>query len=185
MKFLIVLSLLISACTSHKATVNTKTTLNTNNISGLKYTISGKLMQKSSYCGGARPTQAILDGYKDPKQLKAYTVYVKQGSINNASAAIIDSTTTNDLGEYSFSLPSGDYVLVSSSQLNDASLSSIVNQKDIKVSDQTCLDEWFKNGLIQFTVKDQAITNLDHLSRKSCDIPDGIPCLRFTGRKRP
>ncbi|MDA7501971.1 hypothetical protein N8482_01730 [Chitinophagales bacterium] len=150
-----------------------------------KYRVSGKIEHKLSYCGGARPSPETIKKYKAPRPLEQFKIYIKHGTKNTDSATVVDSTVTNDLGEYSFSLPPGEYILLGPSQLNRPALNQILNQQDLLVADENCLEKWFAKGLLSFVVKDRSITELNHLIIKKCNVPEGIPCLRYTGKHRP
>ena len=178
MRLIIICSLFFVACAGQKPVAKSTDSVEA-------YTVSGNFQQKLSYCGGARPSQEMLDEFENPVPLMRYTIYIKKGTENSPSAVLVDSTKTDEYGNYSFSLPPGAYTLVSYTQLNKACLNDVVSQQYIVIADQACLDDWYKKGLIQFTVKDQAIANLDYLITKACDIPDGIPCLNYTGPARP
>ena len=170
---------MICACSTQKKLRHPKQNLTKQHL------VSGKLEQISRYCGGAQPSQQMLDNFKIPKPLKEYTLYLKQGTANDPNASAIDSTTTNDKGEFNFTLPSGEYVIISKTQFSLVNLNAITDQKYIEIYDQKCLEDWFSKGLIQFTVIDRAINDLNLIRNKKCDIPDGIPCLKYTGPLRP
>ena len=181
MKLLITIistSFLLLACHHQKST-----TQSSHNLSSL--TIHGKLEQKLNYCGGAKPTQDILDDLKKPKACKNYKLFVKKNDINHQNMAPIDSVITNEKGEFQFTLPQGDYIILSALQLNQHKFESNLAILNLTITNQNLLDNHFKNGLKQFSVDATNLTDLNILIQKKCDIPEGCLGVSTTIPPRP
>lgn len=177
MKYLLFVFLLVGTCSTEKE--------GTNKGEPTSYTITGKIIQKSTYCGGARPSPELLESFKTPKPLKNFKVYLKAGKTNADNAKVIASTSTDELGRYSFNVQAGDYVLVSETQLNRSNFDGSTKSKYLKITDEACLQAWYEKGMMTCTIKDRNQENPDHLINKKCDVPEGMPCLVYTGPVRP
>ena len=155
-------------------------TISNNTIKEKKtFTISGKVDQLHSYCGGARPTQEILDEFSQPKPYPDKIFYVKEGNTNNIDGKVIASFTTKQDGSFSFQLPKGTYSIIVAEQLHPIQGKDFAN-KDLKV-DEICLQKWWKTPYKILDVKDQNISDLYFLFKHRCFIPYDIPCILFIG----
>jgi hypothetical protein len=172
------LALLTIACHNQKTSTD-------NNQSMKKYTVTGKIEQTAKYCGGAKPTQEVLEGYKQPKPLTEFKLYVKINDLNHQKSAPIDSTITDENGIYSFNLPKGNYIIVSELQLNQTNFESKLAKMQLKITDQDALNNYFKKGMTTFTISQDTIINLDVLIQKKCDIPEGVLGLESIAPPRP
>ena len=169
---------LLSACHHPKSTTKPSNTFT-------QLTINGKLEQKLTYCGGAKPTQDILDDLKKPKACKNYKLFIKKNDVNHQNMAPIDSVITNDKGEFTFYLPKGDYIILSELQLNQNKFESNLGILNLTITDQNLLDNQFKNGLKKFTIDEVNLTDLNILIQKKCDIPEGFLGVSSTIPPRP
>lgn len=161
------------ACNSSKITAN-----NTSN-EKKTFTISGKVDQLFSYCGGARPTQRTLDDLSQPKPFADKIFYIKEGNINTKEGKVITSFTTKGDGSFSFQLPKGIYSIVVAEQLQSINVTDFQN-KNLNV-DQQCLQKWWKKPYHILEVKNQNISDLYFLFKHQCRIPYDIPCLTYIG----
>lgn len=66
-----------------------------------------KVMFTSDYCGGAYPSDEILEALKKPKPLKGEEIYIKSTSED----AKFISIKTNEDGEFSADLAEGDFLI--------------------------------------------------------------------------
>jgi hypothetical protein len=72
---------------------------------GQKAAINFTIMQTNPYCGGAAPTQEMMDESQKPKPYANKKLYVYK------NGRCLDSSTSNDLGVFSVQLNSGVYQL--------------------------------------------------------------------------
>ncbi len=98
-KYYFILILLFLFGTSHaQKQKRTKTT----------YTlVKGIITTTTSYCGGARPSEEIMEELQKPKPAKGKTIYIKYGSKNVSKLKIIRKIVTNELGEFEVKLKRG------------------------------------------------------------------------------
>lgn len=92
-------SLFINACVPIGNTVN--------------ITVNGNIENNSDYCGGAAPPQDLLDqlAMYHPSAMQKF--YVRQGSVAMPFTPVYTFFTTDSLGNYTISLPAGQYTVIS------------------------------------------------------------------------
>ena len=147
------------------------------------YAVSGKMEMTGTYCGGAAPSQHILDRLKQKKPLTGYQLYIRKGNINQPNAPIIADATTDENGTFTFHLPPGEYLLLSAEQLDKKSIRSWYENEDIVIKDPKCLEQWWQDGLTKITVKNRPVEDIYLHFRKQCSLPLGVPCLFYQGPK--
>jgi hypothetical protein len=178
--FLPILSITLLAMSCH----NQKSASNSN-LSPDQFMVTGKVEQKLTYCGGAKPTQDIIDNLKSPKALKNFKLYIKKDELNHQNALPIDSTVTNEQGHFKISLPQGNYIFLSELQLSQAKFEANLPVLKLTITNQNLLNNHFNNGLKKFAVAESNVIDLNILIQKKCDIPEGILGVKSTTMLRP
>lgn len=158
---------------------SSKTVIKTSQKVEKYFRISGKVEQRSNYCGGARPTAEILARFAIPKPFPAKTFYIKEGNSNTLKAKLITSFTTKEDGSFSFQLPKGIYSIIVAEQLHPISAKDLEN-KNQKVDEQ-CLQKWWKTPYSIIEVKDLNNSPLYFLFEHQCRIKQDIPCITYIG----
>jgi hypothetical protein len=144
------------------------------------YTVSGSVNLTGSYCGGAAPSEEILEGIRKPSPYIGKVFYVRKGKTNDLKQPIVLKFKTDSLGKFSFKLPVGVYCIIQEEQ--KASFSKINYPKTGNISvDKTCLLDWWKKPYSILEIKDKSITELEFKFEKRCFIPGDVPCLTFNG----
>ena len=140
----------------------------------------------TEYCMGMRPTQAILDSLAKPRAYVGKKLYLKKGVVNDVSAPIVQTLITKTGG--TISLPDlfpGKYYIIDEDHLHPIDYAHL---KDMKITDQACIDKWFKKPLVTFEIKKNKKQHL-YLSLnfyKSCYKGEAsVPCLQYTGPLKP
>ena len=72
--------------------------------------ISGRVLQTSSYCGGAAPPPELLQELATPKPLANKTLYIKNGTANSNSPSL--PFTSDSEGRFTLALSAGAYCIV-------------------------------------------------------------------------
>ncbi|MBI3509953.1 MAG: prealbumin-like fold domain-containing protein [Bacteroidetes bacterium] len=72
--------------------------------------VSGILLVKSDYCGGARPSDDLLNAPAQPTA--GIKLYVKTGSSNSDKCSIVDSVISDTAGKFQIDLAPGNYCFV-------------------------------------------------------------------------
>jgi len=143
------------------------------------YSISGKILQTSSYCGGARPTQEIIDKMAIPIAYEEKRLYIRKGKLNSAKYKVLKSFSSDKEGNFSFRLSKGTYSVIVAEQLNEIKNGDFVNVNQ-KV-DTVCLKEWWLSPYYLLEVKKKNIQHLNFIFHHRCFVTNDIPCLTFTG----
>ena len=146
------------------------------------YSITGTLLQTSSYCGGAKPTQEILDRFATPKPYPNKTFSIRKGSKNNICNKIIKKFITDCNGNFSFNLPKGTYSIIVEEQVEP------IKAKDYNTKLQTvndsCLQKWWSEPY--YLIKVEKKNNPLHFTiHHQCYIDNDIPCITYVGPKHP
>lgn len=66
-----------------------------------------QVTQTSSYCGGAAPSEEILQELKKPSPFPRKMIYLKLGTKNTSKLPILDSAITDELGRVKFKIKKG------------------------------------------------------------------------------
>lgn len=152
------------------------------NAKSLNYLIKGNVKQTSSYCGGARPSQEMLDEFATPKPFPNKTFYVLKGKTNNLSNKIIATFTTDTNGNFSFKLPPGTYSILVEEQTKPIKAQDYTNKYQT-VNDK-CLQRWWQKPYYLLIVKNKN-KPLNFIFNHRCYINNDIPCITYIGPKHP
>jgi hypothetical protein len=146
------------------------------------YQVKGTLLQTFSYCGGANPTQEILDSYSKPKPYPKKIFYIRKGNKNNITNKIIKKFTTDCNGNFSFKLPKGTYSIIVAEQVEP------INSKNYNTKFQTvndsCLQKWWSEPYYLLSVQKKN-EPLHFTIHHQCYIESDIPCITYVGPKHP
>lgn len=145
----------------------------------ISFTISGKVQQVTPYCGGARPTQEMLDRMAKPVPYPGKKFYVKAGKVNNLKAKIVASFISGNLGDFSIQLAPGTYSFLLEEQLHEINPQDYENENQ-KV-DAQCLKEWWLQPYYLLEVKDKNVVDLNFIFSRRCFISVDLPCITYTG----
>ncbi|MBL7764528.1 MAG: hypothetical protein JNJ58_00405 [Chitinophagaceae bacterium] len=70
-------------------------------------TVKGKVTQTADYCGGARPTDEMLEKLNAPHPLASKTIYIKIGAMNADKSKVYKKVVTDEEGRFTVKLPAG------------------------------------------------------------------------------
>jgi hypothetical protein len=143
--------------------------------------VSGKVEQVYPYCGGAKPSEEMLAEIRKPSPLSGKKFYVRQGNVNTTTAKIVASFTTDEKGEFRFTVAPGTYSIITEEQLNTIDPADY-EKPGLKV-DRDCMKKWWSKPYHVLVVKKGGISNLKFTIYHKCFIPYDIPCIQYTGPK--
>jgi hypothetical protein len=149
-----------------------------------RVTVKGKLMQTNSYCGGAKPSEEMLEQIQKPVPYANKVFYVRKGKVNSTKAEVIASFTTDVNGEFSFMITPGTYSIIQEKQLK-ALKSSDLQSKDHQVVDAKCMKEWWTKPYYVLEVKTESITIPEWSIHHPCFVKGDIPCMSYDGPMPP
>lgn len=151
------------------------------------FNVSGKIEKTGAYCGGAKPTQEIIEQLQTPKPVANTTFYIRNDSVNDIDKPVYLEFTTDSLGNFSIQLPKGKYSIVNAEKKN-AVYSDELKKKYQKETenygkiDLECIREWLKtpDGVLNIAgdVKNFSIIYSGHC-------PWYIPCVSYKGPYPP
>ena len=151
--------------------------------SSKKYSVSGKVTQTYSYCGGAAPSKQILDKLATPEVYTNKRFYIRAGKINSVKARIVKSFTTGNDGTFSIELEPGTYSIILEEQFHKIKAGDYAKQN--QHADEQCLQKWWKKPYYIIEIRDRNINNLVFNFHHNCFVSDDIPCLEYTGPPVP
>jgi hypothetical protein len=146
--------------------------------------ISGFISQTSSYCGGARPTEEILEEYNRPKPYVGKTLYVTEGEKNHGGNKVVGKVVANDSGYFVITLPPGVYSLVQEEHLKPLDSESY-NAAKLVEADTACLRKWWNAPLAVIRVKNQEVKDVNVNFHHPCFVSGDVPCRRYVGPMPP
>ena len=141
--------------------------------------ISGVITHTRTYCGGAAPSEQLLDEYRTPTPLSGLILSIKQGPKNSMDKPIIAEVITDEKGMFKTSLPPGEYILLIPSQTDRTIFNS---QKELKITNREELESWWESGIADFNSEN---THVEIQLHKKCDVPIGVPYVRSTALPKP
>jgi hypothetical protein len=149
-----------------------------------KYTVSGKVTQTSSYCGGARPDEEMLLEAAKPKPYAAKVFYIRKGNENSMLKEIILKFETDLNGNFTIQLPQGIYSIIQSGQEKAFELSDYPSSEFMQV-DGGCLKEWWRKPYYVLGILEKNIKGLKFNFHKRCFNNSDIPCIDYNGPMPP
>lgn len=185
MYFLPLILLLITGCGSkNKTAKESAPAQQTTPVPAKKVTVSGIVMQTSSYCGGAAPPDFIIKELETPRPLAGKKLHIIKGDTNIANRPIVLSFISDSAGKFSFRVEPGLYSVLLEEQipLPDAKKYSTKNQS----IDEACYKKWWAKPYYLLEVEDSSnkstsLEGLVFLFHKRCFINSDVPCLSYLG----
>lgn len=143
--------------------------------------LSGKVTFTTPYCGGARPSDEMLQEYNRPKPYAGKVLFAERlGPLVVPPVRIV----TNDTGYFSVSLSPGDYVLLQEEQLDTLNVAELKKPGMVEV-DTVCLKKWKHTPLASVSLRQQNIDSITINFPHPCFISGDIPCRHYVGPMPP
>ncbi|MEP7164078.1 MAG: hypothetical protein ABI741_05250 [Ferruginibacter sp.] len=143
------------------------------------YAVSGKVTQTFSYCGGAAPSQDILEELAKPVAYAGKKFYIRRGEINDTKNKVIKSFTTGKDGDFCIRLAPGTYAIILEEQLDTINIKDYT--KPDQLVDEQCMLSWWTKPYYLLKVKDSNIRKLNFSFFHRCFISIEIPCISYQG----
>ena len=140
------------------------------------FQVTGSIMQTVSYCGGAQPTQAMLDSFNTPKGIAFGKLFVKLGGMNKEEVKIIDSIVADANGNFSIYLPAGNYCLVEEWKSKPFILP--LNNANQTV-DSICYKKLYNTCDFELRIASKNINNVKVVFHRTCFF--NKPCISYHG----
>jgi hypothetical protein len=150
---------------------------------GPKHKVVGQVLYTRAYCGGAAPSEQMLERYRTPAPLAGLTLYLRAGRTNILNRPIVDSTVTDGEGRFVFNLPKGEYCIITKARLSRPKATKY-DPSQFEIS-EGCVDDWIVNCDATFTVADQDVEGLGLQFYKECFKEEFNPCIHYIGPMPP
>ena len=140
-----------------------------------------KVTETRHYCGGAAPSEDILQQLATPNPKINFSLHVRPGSSNDFEAKAI-SAMTNEQGMANFELEAGSYCLVLDEKKDEPKAENY--QAQFLQIDTECLPQWGQKCELSFTVnEDGSVTPADLELKlvKRCHLNTYSPCVIWDG----
>jgi len=172
------------ACgTKHKASTEKSSEKTETQSSEKKASISGTVTQTSSYCGGARPPDFLLEQLAEPKPYPNKKFHLIKGDTNTTAHKIILSFTSDSAGNFSFQLETGTYSILLDEQASPPDAKKY--KKQSQSIDEDCYKNWWAQPYylleVPPTSQTTTIKGLNFNFHHRCFISSDIPCLHYQG----
>ena len=152
---------------------------------GKKHAVSGIITHTRSFCGGARPTDEMLEKFNTPQPLAGKKLYIRSGAVNNLKKRIIQTIVSDSTGHFTVYLPAGTYCLIQEPQIKKLNVEPYrKSQSQFITLDEACLKRWWSECLLTFTVGSSGRNDLKINFNAPC-FTDGTPCLEYNGPMPP
>lgn len=148
-------------------------------------TVSGSITYTTSHCGGARPTEQMMQNHRTQRPNEGAVLYVKSGTVNNIKTAPIDSVKADKDGNFSIKLPAGDYILVDKRRADSQFFQKMLKEHGEETDywspvDVKCLKEFCTKPIMKFTVASVDL-KLDNINiHRPCNWK-ALPCMVYKG----
>jgi hypothetical protein len=141
------------------------------------------------YCGGAKPTEEILEELRTPKSAPNVKIYLRKGSINDIKKEIDYQLMSNDSGVVKTSLPAGTYSIVFENKKDQGAYDELLDKYGTETSYQTaidtsCLKTFFAqpNGVLVVEENNESKITVNRVMK--CQWTR-IPCSNYKGDLPP
>lgn len=150
---------------------------------GKYYTVTGNILVKSPYCGGAAPSQEILDKAAIPQPFAKQSFLIRSGKTNALGTNLVTRVMTDAKGDFKVDLQAGTYcmVLAEKESARDAGF----YKTEFWTVDKPCDTKWLNTCDLTFTVADRNVSGLRKTFERKCQITSLSPCISYSGPLPP
>lgn len=147
------------------------------------FVVRGTIQTHSPYCGGARPTPEMEEGFDEPVKNADFYIYSEE---RPQSAKDMTKVTTDEEGKFTVSLPTGNYSIIQASKL--LPLEEFIAQKSMNSeqyvnSSSSCFESWKNSPDFTFNVESEDCSP-SFTELKRC-FTGANPCIKYTGPYPP
>lgn len=154
-----------------------------------KYTVLIELTHSSSYCGGAAPSEELLNELQTPKPFANKKLYLKRGNQNTVESKILREVVADSLGIIKLQLTPGYYFLVDEEKKDRTYYDYVVKTYKVQTKeegpvDMDCFNKWFTTPELSINLSAKSPKkfklNINHECKWS-----GKPCIPYFGPVPP
>ncbi len=141
-------------------------------------TVSGKVVQTSNYCGGANPSEEILEFLRKEKSFPNKEVFVRAGSVNAIKQTILQKFTSDAEGNFKILLPPGDYCFIDDSKKGIWKVPDFTKENQnlapsehYRLTSEECLKQWWQTCDKTLKVEKQNLKAIVIKYHRGCNPP--------------
>jgi hypothetical protein len=150
-----------------------------------QYVVSGTITQTHTYCGGARPSEEMLERLNTPAAYPGKKLYIRYGRVNSDKKKVIRVICADSAGHFKIQLPPGTYCIIQDEQIKRIDISNFKKMEgDYLKLDENCLKRWWSECFTTFEVGKGNKSNLNVNFNFPC-FTGGTPCMQYTGPAPP
>lgn len=145
---------------------------------GRRRIITGRIVETRQWCGGANPSDEILEMLRKEAPVANKTFYARGGSMNSAKQAVLLQFTTDTQGNFKISLPPGDYCIVEESKKDESGMPDVskLNEKlpesqKYQLASPNCLQKWWRTCDYNLKVGKQNLKDVVIRFQRTCNPP--------------
>ncbi len=142
------------------------------------FTISGKVMETSNYCGGVEPPCEEIRQLAIPRPLSNKKMYLRKSRVNKISEPVIKEFITDNEGNFTISLPQGTYCIIEEIKKDTLKIPdfTIVNKNlpdysKFKIESKQCFEQWWSECDTILNIPDNNITDFVIRYHRECKQP--------------
>ena len=136
--------------------------------------VAGKIVQTGVYCGGANPSQEMLEYIYSERHFSNKKMYIREGINNELSKPIIKEFSSNEEGNFEIDLAQGKYCIISETKKERLNLSYFLIGPCLQVKSMGCLESWWHNCDKILEVGNEYIKNFTIKFEQICKMEE--PC---------
>lgn len=189
--FWIVLGVLVFAsCASKRTNSSSNSSGKEESDSNIKSVVWINLTTTASYCGGAAPTDEIIQDLQTPKKLTQTTIYIREGETNSWSQPIIAKGISDENGVVSVELKDGTYCVVFENKAEKSAYDNLIKLYGEKTPyrdavDVECLKTFMEQPEAVFTVKNGKTESAVIINQHQPCSWHSVPCSGYHGPLPP
>ncbi len=158
--------------------------------SSIKSVVWINLTTTATYCGGAAPTQEIIQDLQTPKKLTQTTIYIREGETNSWSQPIIAKGISDENGVVSVELKDGTYCAVFENKAEKSAYDNLIKLYGEKTPyrdavDVECLKTFMEQPEAVFTVKNGKTESAVIINQHQPCSWHSVPCSGYHGPLPP
>ncbi len=147
-----------------------------------RVTLSGVVTETREYCGGANPSDEILEALRRPQPVAHHKLYVRRGSKNALANPILLEFTTDADGKFRIELPEGEYCLIEEGKKGALKIPDFTEENrklaqtaplamPYKLTSPNCLTDWWRACDKVLRVGKQPATGIQVEFHRGCRPP--------------
>ncbi len=146
-------------------------------------------MRVKAHCGGARMTEEMYNEFSKPIFYANKKLFIKKGKWNDLKKKPILEFISDSTGNFSFSLPPGEYCIVDEYKNDKTNYNKLLNKfkeptLHYSAISSSCLKEWFKTPAAVLNIPSSGLNNFVITFYDECSW-NKVPCATYHGPLPP